>query len=110
MEHDDRALLNDRFRLAEDHLLEETVRLGEGRGIRRRVLRLENGLRWQVALDANTATILSRLDGRRPLREVLMDAAAAADEMAPPPDRFLDVGLGAVRRLVELGFAVPAEA
>jgi SAM-dependent methyltransferase len=106
--HDERMLLESRFRVVEDHLLEESVRLGEGPRIRWRVLRLENGLRWQVALDANTALVLSRLDGHRPLREVLVDAAAAADEKAPPPDRFLDVGLSAVRRLLELGFVVPA--
>ena len=105
--HDDGALSNDRFQLVDDHLLDETLRLGEGERIRRRVLRLENGLRWQVALDANTVAVLSRLDGRRPLREVLMDAAAAADEQAPPPDRFLEAGLSAVRRLLELGFVVP---
>jgi SAM-dependent methyltransferase len=107
--HDERMLLDGRFRLVGDHLMEETVRLGEDGGVRRRILRLENGLRWQVALDANTAIVLSRLDGRRPLCEVLMDAANAADEKAPPPDRFLDVGLRAVRRLLELGFAVPGE-
>ena len=107
--HDEAAFLDGRFLLAEEHVLEETVRLGEGGGTQRRVLRLQNGLRWQVALDANTASVLSRLDGRRPLRQVLTDAAEAADESAPPPDRFVEAGLRAVRRLVELGFVVPAE-
>jgi len=107
--HDERTLLDGRFRLVDDHLLEETVRLGGDGGVRRRVLRLENGLRWQVALDANTAVVLSRLDGRRPLGDVLGDASAAAGESAPPPGRFVEAGLGAVRRLLELGFVVPAE-
>jgi SAM-dependent methyltransferase len=106
---DERMVLNDRFRLVEDHVLEQTSRLGEAGGTQRRVLRLENGLRWQVALDANTALVLSRLDGRHPFGEVLADAAEAADEQAPPPDRFLEAGLGAVRRLLELGFVVPVE-
>jgi methylase of polypeptide subunit release factors len=107
--HDGRALLDDRFCLADDHLLDQTGRFGEDGGIQRRVLRLENGLRWQVAVDANTAMVLSRLDGRRTLSEVLAAAAEEADEKAPPPDRFLEAGLGAVRRLLELGFVVPAE-
>jgi hypothetical protein len=107
--HDERMLLDGRLRLVEDHLLEETARLGEDGGVRRRILRLENGLRWQVALDANTAVVLSRLDGRRPLGDVLEDASEAADASAPPPDRFREAGLGAVRRLLELGFVVPAQ-
>lgn len=107
--HDERLLISQRFRLVEDHVLEHSERLGEDGGVKRRVLRLENGLRWQVALDANTATILSCLDGKRPLGEALLEAAAAADQKAPPPDRFREAGLGAVRRLLELGFVVPAE-
>jgi SAM-dependent methyltransferase len=106
---DEDTFRDGRFRLADDHALEETVRLGEGGGTQRRVLRLQNGLRWQVALDANTAAVLLRLDGRRPLRQVLTDAAEAADASAPPPDRFFEVGLRALRRLVELCFVVPAE-
>jgi SAM-dependent methyltransferase len=105
---DETTFLDDRFRLADDHVLEETVRLSEDGGTQRRVLRLQNGLRWQVALDANTAAVLSRLDGRRPLRQVLRDAAGAADDNAPP-DGFVEAGLRAVRRLVELCFVVPVE-
>jgi methylase of polypeptide subunit release factors len=104
---DQTTLLDDRFRLADDHVLDETVRLGEGGGTQRRVLRLQNGLRWQVAIDANTAAVLSWLDGRRPLGQVLRAAAGAADDNAPPPDRFVEGGLRAVRRLVELCFVVP---
>jgi SAM-dependent methyltransferase len=92
----ERALLDDCFRLVDDHVLEQTVRLGEGGGTQRSVLGLENGLRWRVALDANTAMVLSRFDGRRPLREAL-------------PDRFVNAGVGAVRRLVELGFVEPVD-
>jgi hypothetical protein len=106
---DEASFVDGRFLLADDHVLEEAVRLGEGGGIQRRVLRLLNGMRWQVALDANTAAVLSRLDGRRPLRNVLADAAQSAGEDAPPPDRFVEAGLRAVRRLVELCFVVPAE-
>jgi len=107
---DERALLKSRLQLAPDHQFDQTGRFGpDGGEIEGTILRLENGLRTRVALDANTAMVLARLDGSRTLGEALLDAAADAGESAPSRDRFLEAGPAAVRRLLELGFVVPVD-
>ena len=64
------------------------------------MLRLEGGLRFQVDVDEATLSLLSRLDGRRTLRETL-------DELDPGGETSLaDAALPVVAHLLELGFVV----
>ena len=103
----DETLLAAPLALADEHVLEEAVRLGPGGGpVRRPVLRLEGGLGSRIALDRPTLHVLARLDGRRPLRDVLEEAGRAADG-AGGRGFAAAAALPALRRLIELGFVVP---
>jgi hypothetical protein len=98
------ALLDETVSLVPDHRLDETGHLEPGtRAVERMVLSLDGGLRFEVAIDAATATVLTLADGTRPLREVL---AAAAEAASAPVDAFAAGALPVIRRLVELGFLV----
>jgi SAM-dependent methyltransferase len=89
-----------------EHRIEQTIRLRDGaEAIERNVLRLDNGLRFEVSIDASTERVLALLDGRRPLGEVLAEAAVEADA---PLESFVESALPVIRRLLELGFVVQA--
>jgi SAM-dependent methyltransferase len=66
---------------------------------------LEGGLGFTAALDAPGAALVSGLDGRT-LGEVV---AAARDDIEVEAAGFDTAALGLARRLIELGFVVPAE-
>ena len=89
---DDRRLLDETFALVDQHHVEETRKRGESEGT---VLSLDEGLGFRTALDEHTAQLVARLDGERPLRDVL-----------PQDERFQSAALPAVRRLLELGLLV----
>ena len=104
------SLLDRVLKLAPDHRLDQTGRIEEGiRVVERTVLRLAEGLRFEVAVDPGTVEVLALVDGRRPLRDVLVDAARSAPA-SMTLDQFVESALPVVRRLIELGFLVPAEA
>ena len=85
-------LLDERLVAAPDALLGLTFHLeGEGGVVDRALLRLDGGLGFEVGVDERTIEVLRGLDGTRPLRDVAGQAA-----------------LPVVRRLLELGFVVPA--
>jgi SAM-dependent methyltransferase len=85
-------LLEERLAAAPDALLSLAFHLEAGGGaVDRAVLRLDGGLGFEVGVDERTIELLRALDGTRPLREVAGEAA-----------------LPVVRRLLELGFVVPA--
>jgi methylase of polypeptide subunit release factors len=102
---DGRALLDERLAPAPDVRLEQTLRLGRGgaevEGI---MLRLEDGLQLRVVPDEATAQLLLRLDGRRPLGEAVRALVEEAGLRGATPEG----ALPGLRRLVELGFLVPA--
>jgi hypothetical protein len=101
-------LLDETLVLVPDHRLDETGRLEPGtRAVERSVLSLDGGLRFEVAIDAATATVLTHADGTRSLREVLASVAEAA---SAPMDAFVASALPVIRRLLELGFLVPEPA
>jgi Methyltransferase small domain len=103
---DDEALLTERLALADDAVLEVQFTVSEGRRlVREAELALQGGFRLRVKLDEHTLELVSRLDERRPLREVLAGLAGeGADQHA------FDVAAAhAVRRLIELGFVVSGE-
>jgi hypothetical protein len=93
------GLLGEPVALAPEHRIEQSLRLG-GEDATRTMLRLEGGLRFQVDVDEATLSLLSRLDGRRTLRETL-------DELDPGGETALaDAALPVVAHLLELGFVV----
>ena len=65
---------------------------------------LEGGLGFTAALDGPSAAVVNGLDGR-PLGDVVAGARASADV---PADEFDEAALALARRLLELGFVVPA--
>lgn len=108
---DDERLLDQRYAPAPDHRLEQTLAFESGEAlVREAFLRLEGGLGFRVSVDAPVVEVLSRLDGRRPLRGVLAEVAAAHVADGARRDRFCVSALAAVRRLLELGFVVPSGA
>jgi hypothetical protein len=81
--------------------------LGGGQAqLARALLRLDDGLHHDVAVEPSILQILLRLDGRRPLGAVLAETATAAP---PEIDResWMEGALPGIARLVELGFLVP---
>lgn len=105
------GLLDERLALAPDHRLEQTLAFENGEGVvREAFLRLEGGLAFRVSVDAGVVDVLSRLDGRRSVREVLAESADAHIADDAGRQRFFVSALGAVTRLLELGFVVPSSA
>ena len=52
-----------------EHRIEQTIRLRDGgEAVERNVLRLDNGLRFEVSIDASTERVLALLDGRAAAR------------------------------------------
>lgn len=103
---DERAALGHAFALADDERLDQTLRVRDGEFvIERTLLRLERGLPFEGAVDGYALHVLSRCDGTRPLGELLDEIAGAA---GLDPEVFVPSSLAVVRRLLELGFLVPA--
>jgi hypothetical protein len=96
---DARALLDESLALVPSHRLDQTVVLrGGDEEVEASLLRLLDGLRFQVQVDGPTTRVLSLLDGKRTLRDVLEEASALEPGLTP------ETALGGVRQLVELGF------
>ena len=96
---DDRALLGEALALVPSHRLDQTVVLhGGGEEVEASLLRLLDGLRFQVRVDGPTTRVLSLLDGERTLRDVLAEASALESGLTAGS------ALPGIRQLVELGF------
>jgi methylase of polypeptide subunit release factors len=105
---DERELLDRRLIAAEDHRLDQTLQLQHGEGIVERAeLRLEAGLELRVRVDATTVDLLAQLEGSRAVGEVLTEVAGRRPDQ--DRDGLIASGLSALRRLLELGFVVPAD-
>ena len=90
-----------------EHRVDQTFRIEDGRElVDRNILRLDAGLRFEVALDQSTERMLSLLDGEQPLGGVL--AEASRRHRGHSPEEFIGRALPIVRRLIELGFVLPA--
>jgi hypothetical protein len=74
--------------------------------LREAELRLEGGLGFTAGLDPNAARLVAGLDPTRSVREVLEDAA---DAVEAERSEFVPAGLQLLRRMLTLGFVVPAE-
>jgi SAM-dependent methyltransferase len=103
----EKGLLDGVFALADDHRFDQTFTLSGGEGVlERSALRLEGGLRTECQLDPFAVRIVALLDGRRPLGDVMLEAAAEAPG-SPEPDEFAVQTLPTVTQLLELGLIVP---
>ncbi len=98
---DDRALLDERFRVA------ETVRITQTTGVAGAIgepqLSLAEGLGFQAEIDENIVRLLQRLNAGR-LREALAAAATAGGIAGVDRQRFISSGATLARRLYSLGF------
>jgi SAM-dependent methyltransferase len=101
------GLLDGVFALPDDHRFDQTFTLSGGQGVlERSALRLEGGLRTECELDPFAVRIVALLDGRRPLHELMVEAAAEAPG-SPEPNEFVIQTLPTVAQLLELGLIVP---
>jgi methylase of polypeptide subunit release factors len=103
----DEELLESVFELVSEHRVEQTLKLGGGQElVERNFLRLDRGLRFEVSIDQPAERVLSLLDGSRPVRPLLAEAATAVPGL--PEERFVQMALPVVKRMIELGFVVPS--
>jgi hypothetical protein len=95
------ALLSRAFRLVERHRVEQIVRLRDGRyEVESTLLVLEDGLEFRGPVDGPVVDVLAACDGRRPLHELVDEAAG---EHGLSPARAREELVPVVRRLLELG-------
>jgi methylase of polypeptide subunit release factors len=97
---DERALLDERLRIADDVAVEQRLQLGEdGWQLRAAEMSITRGMRFTAELDDVTTALVLGLDGRRSVREALPD----------PDDRHTresldELGIRLARRMLEVGF------
>ena len=102
----DEELLGRALTVVDAHRLDRTLRRRDGEyEIEKTALVLEEGLRSTVNIDAHTARLLAFCDGKRPLREFVAELAA---DLGMTPERTAAEALPVARRLIELGFLLPA--
>jgi methylase of polypeptide subunit release factors len=99
---DDRQLLDERLYFDKHHRLEHELAVQDGRWvIRTERLRASEGVPFAGNVDMHTASLLARCDGRRTLREVIIEAA---EQMGADADKLMAAYLEAVRKLMGAGF------
>lgn len=104
---DDARLLDRAFAAAEDHRVRQTLApRGSEYVVEQAEVELRGGLAFRGTVDAYGLYLLRRCDGRRPLREVVAELARMG---GADPDELAAAVTGVVRRLVSLGFLVPAD-
>jgi SAM-dependent methyltransferase len=101
------ALLAERFRPSEALRVMQAAAMQDGRfQLHGSQLRLEGALPFEGAPDAGTLRLLQLSDGRRTLREIVAEMGPASGHGA---DALVTSVLDTVRKLLTLGFLVPAE-
>ncbi len=106
---DGRDLLYERLVLVDEHVLEQALHLDDGVfGVRGAAIRLTDGLGFQAEIDVFTAHIVSRLDGKRSVREAIADTAEMLMPEGMTPEALGQAAIPALRRMVQLGFLVPS--
>jgi methylase of polypeptide subunit release factors len=103
----DNDLLGAPLRLADEHRLEQTLRLDRGTvHAERTVLRLDDGLKFETPVDPAVAQLVALFDGARPLNMVIAQLAGslpgASEETLTP------LALQVTRHLLGVGIVVPA--
>jgi len=101
---DDRELLDARLTLVREHRLDQILRAHDGVfEVQAATLRLESGLRFATAVDAFSAQLLSRLEGRT-LADAVRDAAARFAADAIEYSEFESSALRLAKLALALGF------
>jgi|tagenome__1003787_1003787.scaffolds.fasta_scaffold20976640_2 SAM-dependent methyltransferase len=102
------GLLDLVLRTNEDHRIEQILRKREdGYFVEAARAVLEDGLGFVANIDVNAAQVLVALDGQRTLRSVL-DQARQNVHPDVSAEEFHEAALPVVRRMIELGFVLPA--
>lgn len=100
----DEAVLNQRFRAAADHRIQQRLKIEDGRyAIEAAEVRLIEGLPFNGTVDAYAIQLLAACDGRRTVGEIAESIAAAAGIDAAA---FTGACPAIVRRLTASGFLV----
>ncbi|MEP6695116.1 MAG: methyltransferase [Chloroflexota bacterium] len=100
---DDRSLLDARLAVAPEHRLEQILRYRDGSfTVDTASLRLESGLRFATGLDAFSAHLLSRLEGRT-LGEAIRETAELFPSDGIPYSEFESSALQLVKLTLALG-------
>lgn len=106
----DREFLESAFSLVEDQSLQQALVCRDGRWqTEEMALALHAGLAYRGKIDAPTALLLSRLDGRRPLGEIVSEVALSKGITGEALASFTVGAVRSMRLLLELGFVVPSE-
>ena len=90
--------------------LEQQVRFEAARPrVHEMAVTLDDGLPFRAGIEPRAVLLLSKLDGRRPLRLALVDAALAEGAAGDDTERFVQAGLPVARRMFELGLLTLAD-
>ncbi len=102
---DDESLLEKRLRVSPDARLEQHYEPAEGTWcLAESELRLQRGLAFSGRVDPLAVRLIGQCDGRRPLRDLIAELAAAIQE---DPARIAPPCLQVMRQLIERGFLLP---
>jgi methylase of polypeptide subunit release factors len=97
---DERALLDERLRVADDVAVEQQLRLGEqGWQLRAAEMSITRGMRYTAELDDVTTALVLRLDGTRTVREAL-----PAPDNRHTREALDEMGTRVARQMLEVGF------
>ena len=103
----DETLLAAAFRTRPEHALLQTLAFRDGGyAIDGAEVRSRSGLPFRGTVDSYSTQLLAQSDGRRPLRQVARDIAAAHDI---DQDRFIAACAGIARGLIASGFLQPVD-
>jgi len=100
----EQALLDEVFALVDEHRLDQTLLYRDGEYVAQAAaLALDEGVGVRGTVDPHAIHVLFALDGRRPLRELIADAAEATEL---DRDQLAEQTLATAQRLFALGFLV----
>jgi len=104
---DNPALLERRLLLDKNHLLDHQLKVRDGGWVScSQHLRASAGLPFAGNVDVYVSSLLARCDGRRTLREIIVDIA---DHMTTDAERLIPDCLSVVSRLMRCGFLSAAD-
>jgi len=102
----DDALLAGKFRVSPLVRLDETCEWSEkGWRVSAARIRLARGITYSSPIDLRLAGLVARCDGQRPIRDLLVELAAATNSDL---DKITPNCLSLLRQLIERGFLLPA--
>jgi methylase of polypeptide subunit release factors len=100
---DGERLLDVRMRVVPKAVAEQKVRFQDGEAqVERMNLTMDEGIGFQAGMDGQVLQLLTQLNGRRTLREALVEGAKSAG--VTDLEGYTRAGLPAARRMFELGF------